>query len=356
MNKTVDKQYKVLVIGDSWHGADSLSLARGFREVGCVVDIIGPDQFFPKTDRSFISKVLVRLMKSFFKRQFNQHILKYARIIKPNITVVVKGNYLDVQTILKLRDESNWLTNFYTDISLTNHSSVEVDGFKHYHHIFTTKTFGVEDYKHNLGFTKVSFLAHGCDPNVHRLVNNKLCKDWENDVSFIGEWSKHKESILKSLKVKLPDINLKIWGNGWERNKSKCLESSIVGHAIFGDFYSMAINSSRINLGLLQEKAKGASSGDLTTSRTFHIPAAGGFMLHERNEEVLDFFKEGFEIECFSSDTELVEKVKFYLSNVAARNHIAETGRNRCLAENKHSKRAESIIKKYESELERRFK
>ena len=350
------KKYKVLVIGDSWHGSDCTGLARGFRELGCAVELIGTDQFFPKTDRSFISKDLVRLLNVFFKKQFNRHILKHARIIKPHITVVFKGNYIYAQTLLKLREESNWLTNFYPDISLMNHSSVEVDGFQHYHHIFTTKSFGVKDYEQNLGLTDVSFLAHGCDPNAHRIVDKELCKDWENDVSFIGGWSEHKERLLRALKTNLPDIDLKIWGNGWESNKSECLESSIVGHGIFGDFYAMAINASRINLGLLQEKAEGASSGDLSTARTFHIPASGGFMLHERTEEVLDYYKEDKEIACFSSDTELVEKVIFYLSNVSVRNHIAEIGRNRCLAENKHSERAGSIIAKYEFKLKRKAK
>ena len=356
MNKSIEEKYKVLVIGDTWHGSDCTGLARGFRELGCAVEQIGQDQFFPRTNRSFISKVLVRLLRGFFKKQFNLHILKYAHIIKPHITVVCKGNYVDVQTLLKLRKGSNWLTNYYPDISLMNQSSVDISGFQHYHHIFTTKSFGVKDYEQNLGLTEVSFLAHGCDPNVHRLVNKELCKDWENDVSFVGAWSEHKERLLRVLKINLPDIELKIWGPGWENNKSECLESSIVGHAIFGDFYAMAINVSRINLGLLQEKAEGASSGDLSTARTFHIPSAGGFMLHERTDEVLDYYKEDSEIACFSSDTELVEKVRFYLSNESMRNHIAEIGQKRCLVDNKHSDRARSIITKYEFEIERRFK
>ena len=132
-----------------------------------------------------------------------------------------------------------------------NHSSIDIDGFKHFHHIFTTKSFGVNDYKRNLGLTEVSFLPHGCDPYVHRIVNKELCSDWENDVSFIGGWSEHKEKLLRALKIDLPDIELKIWGPGWENNKSECLKSSIEGYGIYGDFYAIAINASRINLGLL---------------------------------------------------------------------------------------------------------
>jgi len=348
MTKNLKYKYRVLVIGESWNGSDCTGLARGFREIGCAVELIGTDQFFPKTDESFFSKVLNRLLHFFFKSQFNEYISSASKIFDPNITVVFKGNHISVDTLKDLKDKNNWLVNFYPDISLTNHSSVEVAGFSYYDHIFTTKSFGIKDYEYNLGLTNVSFLPHGCDPNVHRFIERDLYKNWTNDVSFIGTWSKHKEGVLSGVKMSLPDIDLKIWGNGWENIESECLKSSIAGYPVFGDLYAMAINASRINLGLLQEIAEGASSGDLITARTFHIPSSGGFMLHERTEEVLDYFKENEEMACFSSEREMVEKIKFYLENETKRKEIAKMGNIRCIRENKHSHRTRSIIEKYE--------
>jgi spore maturation protein CgeB len=348
MTNNLKDKYRVLVIGESWNGSDCTGLARGFREIGCAVELIGSDQFFPKTDKGFFSKVLNRLLHVFFKNQFNKYISKVDKIFNPYITVIFKGNHISVQTLKDLKEENSWLINFYPDISLTNHSSVEVAGFSYYDHIFTTKSFGIKDYEYNLGLTNVSFLAHGCDPNVHRFIERELFKSWTNDVSFIGTWSKHKEDVLRALKINLPDIELKIWGNGWENIESECLKSSVVGYPVFGDLYAMAINASRINLGLLQEIAEGASSGDLITARTFHIPSSGGFMLHERTEEVLGYFKEDEEIACFSSEMEMVEKVKFYLESETKRKYVAKMGNERCVRENKHSHRARSIIEKYE--------
>ena len=211
-----------------------------------------------------------------------------------------------------------------------------------------TKSFSLNDYKENLGLENVSFLPHGCDSMVHREFTAEFNHNWLNDVSFIGAWSNHKERILSSLKMSLPEINLKIWGNGWQNNQSECLNSSIIGYPVFGDLYALAINSSKINLGLLQEKASGASSGDVTTARTFHIPSSGGFMLHERTDEVLNFYQENIEIECFSTDIELVNKVKYFLENDTKRKLIAKLGNKRCLEENKHFHRAEIMIKEYE--------
>ncbi len=222
----INIKYKVLVIGDSWNGSDCTGLARGFRDLNCLVDHVGEDQFFPKTSSSVTSKIFLRLFKSFFKYQFNLHIIKSAQIFQPDIILVFKGNHINIKTLDFIKQKS-WLINFYPDISLTNHSSVDPDTFALYDHIFSTKSFALKDYKNNLGLNKVSFLPHGCDPRVHRHLKEDLSKEWINDVSFIGAWSSNKESILNSLKTKLPEINLKIWGNGWESNQSKCLNSSI---------------------------------------------------------------------------------------------------------------------------------
>ena len=103
-----------------------------------------------------------------------------------------------------------------------------------------------------------------------------------------------------------------------------------MGYPVNGDLYALAINCSKINLGLLQEKASGASSGDLTTARSFHIPGSGGFMLHERSNEILSFYDEDKEISCFSSSEELVSKIEFYLKHDDMREEIAKQGYIRC--------------------------
>ena len=348
-NKKSSKDYKIIVIGASWHGSDCTGLARGFRELGCSVELIGSDQFFPKTDKSILSRIIHIILRFYFKKQFNNFILKTAHLIKPDLIVVFKGNHVSSESTLKqLSKLDTWLVNFYPDISVMNHSSVEVQGFKFYNHIFTTKTFGINDLKFNLGLTNVSFLPHGYDQLVHRPIFTDIDLGWKNDVSFIGGWCQKKENILKDLAKKLPKIKLKIWGPGWENNSSKCLEDSIVGYPIYGDYYAMAINSSSINLGLLQEIEEGASSGDLITARTFHIPASGGFMLHEHTEEISQYFEEDKEAVFFSSSDDLVEKIKYYLKNEKLRKKIAKAGYARCIRENKLTYRALSIINKYE--------
>jgi len=54
------------------------------------------------------------------------------------------------------------------------------------------------------------------------------------------------------------------------------------GRGAYGDELAIVYCCSRINLGLVSESGGGTSQGDETTARTWQIPAAGAFMIHER--------------------------------------------------------------------------
>jgi len=59
--------------------------------------------------------------------------------------------------------------------------------------------------------------------------------------------------------------------------------------------------------------------------------ACCSMMIADRTDEHQEFFEEGKEAEFFSSTEELVDKVRFYLSNESLREQIACNGYRRCL-------------------------
>jgi spore maturation protein CgeB len=53
-------------------------------------------------------------------------------------------------------------------------------------------------------------------------------------------------------------------------------------------------------------------------------------LLADRTDEHRGFFQEGVEADFFSSQDELVDKVRFYTSNENARTRVAAAGLTRC--------------------------
>ncbi len=83
--------------------------------------------------------------------------------------------------------------------------------------------------------------------------------------------------------------------------------------------------------------------------RTLEIPACGGFMLHERSDEVLELFEEGKDVACFSTPQELKEKINYYLNHEEERMQMAKTAYRKVGSQNTFLCRAKRILEIYEA-------
>lgn len=331
----------ILCVGPQWRGSNAGGLFRAFSRQGCKIDIV--DEFYeiPLRANSIVPKVIARLSRESFVKEYNQRVLDRVNIFKPQVILVYKGAFIRPATLSYLKDKGYFLVNFYPDVSFHTHGSLLKKTLPLYDIVFTTKTFGQTDMKDQLGVTESAFIPHGFDPDIHRPVRNNP-GHFKCDVSFIGTWSAKKEHYLAAVVRAIPQIHLNIWGSQWER--SNLPKKHLRHNTVEGDLYALAISSSKINLSLLSEQVKGASSGDLITSRTFHIPGAGGFMLHERTSEVIKYFVENEEMDCFSDEIELIERVKYYLDNPVKRAEIAHCGHERACREHKLDHRALKLL------------
>jgi hypothetical protein len=142
-------------------------------------------------------------------------------------------------------------------------------------------------------------------------------------IGFIGTYEKERaESICFLVKNGLA---VRVWGDGWGKLKNFSNNLIVEERGLYSSDYCKAIGCFDINLGFLRKKSR-----DHHTTRSFEIPACGGFMLAERTDEHLALFEEGKEAAFFSSNEELLEKCKYYLSHEAERKQIALTGMERC--------------------------
>lgn len=335
---------KILCVGPQFSGSNAAALFKAFKRLGHLTSVVDEFYHIPLNSRTKTTKILNKVLRPFYITSFNKEIESKFETFKPDIVLVYKGAFVKPNTIETLKKTAKVVC-FYPDVSFQTHGSLLQDTLPLYQTVFTTKTFGVDDMAAQLGQKNGVFIPHGFDPEVHRRIDltaNEL-KQFECDASFIGTWSPHKEKYLSALVKTMPNLDLKIWGNQWEKS-GELLRSFIMYKPVEGDQYAMAIQASKINIALLSEQVKGASSGDKITSRTFHIPASGGFMLHQYSDEISQHYRVGDEIATFSSEQEFIKKIKKYLSDSDLREELTEKGHQRAIDNHSIDSRAIWIL------------
>ena len=185
-----------------------------------------------------------------------------------------------------------------------------------------------------------------CD-EVHRPLPSED-PTWTCEIGFLGGWEPRRERLLH--KVSTTGADLKIWGVNWDFlndgvwtprrhlilrqlagadsftiRRDPLLASAHQGGEVYADDYARALTGARIGLGFLRTVCP-----DQHTTRTFEIPACGSMLLADRTDEHQAFFEEGKEAEFFTSEGELLDKLKFYTGNEPARASMAAAGLERC--------------------------
>ena len=80
--------------------------------------------------------------------------------------------------------------------------------------------------------------------------------------------------------------------------------------------------------------------------RAFDIMGAGGFLLSNYQEELLEYYEDGTDMVIYESMGDAVEKIQFYLRNEELRCKIVKSGRKRTLEEHSLQECMEKIFEK----------
>ena len=308
---------RILFVGQTWRGAFAAGPYRALRRLGHTVCAVDEWDYVPVRWRSPARRAARRALMPLFVRRLGEAIVSAAEAFRPELVLVIKGQYCDPGALWRLREMSVPCVNYYPDVSVFTHGPYLPRTLGLYDWIFTTKSFGPADLRRSLGIRRASFLPQGFCPELHRRVrlsprDRRRCVC---DVSFVGMWSPKKEATLAALFERRRDLDVRIWGPRWDRTRHPGLRRWVQGRGVYAEEYVRTLCGARVNLALLSEPVRGASSGDRTTSRSYEIPACGGVMVHERTEEVRALFEEGPEMACFDSADELADWIDFLLAN-----------------------------------------
>jgi hypothetical protein len=168
------------------------------------------------------------------------------------------------------------------------------------------------------------YLPEGANPDIHRPYDH----DKIFDVSFVGQCYGNRPDIIHRLKGH--GIHVEAFGAGWP-NGSLTTEDMV-------GVYS----KSRINLGF----SGVAGHGDTycIKGRDFEIPMSGGLYLTEYHPELERFFNVEREIAVYRDFEDLLEKIKFLLSNPDKAEIIRRSGFQRACREHTWEMRFEKIF------------
>ena len=344
---------RIILAGEFWFGSTGAGLAHGLRNAGNIVFEADMRHYFPASTNP-ASKIAFRMLNRQFINSYKRHIRNLAVQGGNEILITIKGSFLDPGILSDLREKGLFLVNFYPDVAF-DHPGFQADWLAGYDLIATTKAFQLDYLATNYGAEKIAFVPHGYSTLVHRphaFPSDDSAFDY--DLAYIGNASAHKAKLLAAIAEAFPDKLFLLAGGGWEQYvQGTALQSCVRMGPIVGDQYADVITRSRINLAVHYGPAGSHGWEDSVSTRSFEIPACGGFMLHVDNPEIRGLFKEGEEVVLFSDPVDAIAKIHHYLVHTDQRMAIARRGYQRCVPAYSLDARAKELMHLIEKRIGR---
>lgn len=317
---------KILCVGAHRSPSNAWRRVLTLRRMGHQVETLNTSgRVFFRSSRltRIVNRVAGKILRAKLARELCSKVLAF----QPDVVFVEKGTWITRENVDKLRGVGPIhmkIAHYNPDDPFGAYRDgweIFKQAIPAYDIHFVPKKLNIPEYK-DLGARKVSVFDRAFDPTLHRPVELTEAEKQKYgcDIGFIGTWAPQREEMLAGLvQAGLP---LALWGNGWQNGKHwKRLKPYHRGYGQYDEDYVKCINGMKIALHFLRHENR-----DLQDSRTFEIPACGVCMLAEWSEDHARLFQADAEAVFFHDDVELIEKVRYYLSNDTERMQVAEQG------------------------------
>ncbi len=333
------KASRILFIGPDRYSSISNCWHKAWMELGEEVRVLDTDSFGLSAE-PFMEKIIFKLRRRPFHSKvenLNRTVLQEVRRFQPDFLFFMKADYIFASTLQETGLTSLNFVYMNDDMFNPNNQSFTFyEALPHFDSIFTTKSYNVEEYQ-AAGASQVFFLPNAYDPQLHFPVQPTFEEraSFEGGVAFIGTFRPERADLLAQVAAFPDEFRFNLWGDGWYKmyrpnyflkwNYWRRLKSCCRGKPLLGPEMGKAMQANKIILGLLYH-----ANRDLQTTRSFEIPACGGFMLAERTPEHLEYFAEDREAAYYENLEEMLDKIRFFLAHDQERRRIAEAGYRRC--------------------------
>ena len=333
----------MVVVGEFWPGSSETGLADGMRELGWAVQEVDRRHFGAGAGPSLSMRIASRLTRRISKAAYLDKVIDECLTLRPDVMLAVKGSDLNGPILSEIRSLGIKTAMYYPDYTF-NQSGIHEDSFGLYDVFVTTKSFQVPWLLERLQRSKIAYVPHGYVDKTHVPVFPVITEDDHScDVLYAGNHSLYKQRWLEQLIQLAPKLDLEVIGKRWwDQNPRLDVPETAIRGELTGISYARAIQCAKINIAF-HFGPTNSNWQDLVSTRTFEIPACGGFMLHIDNDEVREFFEPGVEIDVFSTAEELHDKIGFYLARPALRAKMIERAYGRCVPAYGYARRAAQV-------------
>ncbi len=157
-------------------------------------------------------------------------------------------------------------------------------------------------------------------------------------ISFVGAPYPNRISVFEGL----AHYNLKIYGEGWD---SYPIHGVSIGNRRVSESEARSIyRNTEINMNLHSSMDRHVVGGDFVNPRTFELAGMGCFQLADRRELLPPLYAED-EVVQFGDESELIEKIEYYLQHEDRRKEIALNARRKTLRHHLYEHRVVEMMK-----------
>jgi len=321
----IPKEIKILFVYQSIEiPLDQVKVFHTLREYDSDISILFSNSASHKN--GFLERIFNKVKFPLDTGGLNKKIIDYVHNSKPDLVFIVKGNLIRPKTLRFLKNKNIKIVSWSLDdmYAWHNRSVYYTLGLKIYDLVVTSKTYNCNKNELPSLGAKVLYQPQSYYPEIQPYTPECQKSEFAHDVLFVGTFEEDRFRRL----LYLAETGIQVHIYGWAKKYAISPHKNLIFHEnhLYGSDFTQSFKCSKISLNFLRKKNR-----DLHTSRSIEIPWSGGFMLAERTQEHSDLFEEGKEAEYFSTNEELVSKIKFYLQNDELRKQIAENGHKKCI-------------------------
>jgi spore maturation protein CgeB len=314
---------KLLIVGSDQPWTLEGSYARSFRKLGWSVHFWDPTSALHAVARG---SQLGRRLSNFvnvepWQRKANYDLVRQVQQLSPELILVITTSGVRAGTLAQLKVLSSDVPIYCIYPDSPHYLDSERINCLPFFDRVTVSSPAWTDAFERLGARKAHYLPFAADTEMHYpMHSNGFHPQAQHDVVFIGNWRPEREALLTNL----IDFDLFVWGTDYWKTQvapASPLRSHWGGRPVLGKEFSQICSQSRVLLNIMDPITWPGPN-----MRAFELPACRAFALVTRSPAVTDMFSEGENIECYSSEGEARDKIRFYLDNETARQRIADAG------------------------------